>query len=96
MKAKIGNIEIEGTPEEIKEFVNSQQLNDVKEARGSSNLPKMGLSASNFSSADNIHTQIKKEVDKDYPTPMSEEGRKRLLEIGKCVKSVNSESEDKR
>ena len=66
MKAKIGDIEIEGTPEEIKEFVNSHTGKPMETSNPSIATSNVGVLDRSEETDTNIHTQIKKEVDKDY------------------------------
>lgn len=61
MKAKIGNIEIEGTPQEIKEFINSQET-----SFGVSSILGSTKKSSLVQQSPDIHSEHKSLLDKDY------------------------------
>lgn len=71
MKVKVGDMDIEGTPEECKAFLKNLEDATIHSAPNSplSNVPNRKLEKvvpSQDKIEDNIHTQIKKEIEKDY------------------------------
>ena len=90
MKAKIGNIEIEGTPEEIKEFISQQDKTTERRIVSSSHSTSQSLDNHESGvdkTADNIHTQIADEVNKDYNDDCDKHSHDKF---GRCL--LNKES----